>query len=242
METVFWTVMGILFAISLKLTTRWHHELGMGPFEPGKAWPVIDRLLAVTHWGMIGYLLLVKYGSGTMLYILQPCHIVMVLQGTLLMLKPSRVTRGLLHAHFVLILGAFVAIVLPDTDTLEAPFEVEVFFIQHFLIVFVTPLRLLKLHDGGHWRWISVLGGLCIMHLMHWPFYVTTGSLTHVNLQFMQCPTVALAEILKELPPWVITPSYRSLVTILYHIVAIGVAAGYLELGRFLFTRKTKSS
>lgn len=86
--------------------------------------------------------------------------------------------------------GALAAILVPDLSGLDQPFEVKLFFIQHYLVVLVNPLVLLlsrKYHFSlSLWEHLVCFACYSIyIRALLWPI----SQLTMVNLNYSLCHT-----------------------------------------------------
>jgi len=199
----------------------------------------VDYLLAAIHYGVVLQTLLFKINTLKVIYILSPCHMVLLAQAVLLLLPPTPATRRATIVTAVFMLGSFMAMLLPDTITLTQPFEVESFWLEHVLIVFIAPLRIYQRHLHAPWTWPEVTVGLIVCQLMHIPGWMAISYFSHVNVEFMLCPSNGLAALLATQAPlvaWVdsIGLSYRSLLVLGYIIPGMLFGALHLSVGCWL--------
>lgn len=214
------------------------------PLNNGRTFGRIDRLLGTVHLALLAYLVWVKMYTLTGLYMLQPCHIHLLVETILLFTKPTTQSARFVQAHSIFMLGAVMAMVLPDTDELIQPFEFEFYWVEHIVISVITPLRLYYLHNDGTFGLKPLLAGAALFNLYHWPLLLLMDLSSRVNLQFMLCPTLGMAGLLEIMPPEVMDMflSYRSLVAVAFPPLSFTVALGYLILAWLLFRAKVKSS
>lgn len=85
-----------------------------------------------------------KFASQQMIWILNPCHIVTMIQIFLLAAPPSPFAAALFRLHVHWLGGATIALVFPVLNTRMLPFEVQIYFLQHILML-VIPLYLTRL-------------------------------------------------------------------------------------------------
>jgi len=138
-----------------------------------------------------------KVTEGSVIYLLNPCHITTFFQIYFLIsdnTKNNRV-KTLFRIHIHLISGALLAILLPVTNTRVRYMEVESYWMHHFCIYFVVPLFLLaiggnytteSLHDK-HW-WVLSAG---YTFLYHFVILQSLALISQVNLNNMLCPAVS---------------------------------------------------
>jgi len=145
----------------------------------------------VTYCIMFGILTGFKFASRQVVYILSPCHVVTALQIYILASPPSTFTQITFRVHLGLLNGAFLALMFPVLDTYLMPFEVEMFWVQHVLML-VLPVFLAR--QGGpyspeplhhiHHATLSYVIFFLYNFLVLQPVAVLTG----INLNFVLCP------------------------------------------------------
>ncbi len=197
---------------------------------------VIDTLLGCVHFGMYLHLLYFKTNSKALIIVLlQPCHVILLLEGIAVV---SRSKVGVNISLFILpaLIGTLLAMLFPDTSGLEQFLEEPSYWVQHYLIQAI-PLYLLCRRNFQVARlcsWKTVLTGLWILHTLHYTVYEGIDLLITVNVEFMLCPTGAMASIFDLLPPAVLYPSYRTPLTAVVLLVAPCIAYSYVFAARFL--------
>lgn len=63
--------------------------------------------------------------------------------------------------------------------------------------------------------------------------------LLSVNVEFMLCPTGAMTSIFSLVPPWVLFPSYRSIITLLVFIIGPTISIAYITVAKFVLYLKS---
>jgi len=142
----------------------------------------------------VGY----KFASKQLIWLLNPCHVTSLVQMYLLAV-PSESWSGnqtiykcMLHTLH----GPLAALLFPVTSCLILPFEVEIYYIQHWLILLI-PLYLLMIEDGHGYQSHPVLDlhwylkAYWVWSLWHWVVMMWTGYLTLANVGSMLCPAAS---------------------------------------------------
>nr|XP_053638069.1 transmembrane protein 164-like isoform X3 [Cherax quadricarinatus] len=142
-----------------------------------------------------------KFATKQLIYLLNPCHITTAIQIYLLAAPPSKWVTTVFRVHLNFLNGAVLALLFPVTNSRLLPFEVEIYWVQHIMML-VTPYYLLRL--GGVYTvesprdmtWtIMSLGILLIYHFL--PLQII-GMVrmeqimaSQVNLNNMLCPAIS---------------------------------------------------
>jgi len=164
---------------------------------------VILLILTSITWGMeLAY----KMATQQLIYMLQPCHVLCFLNVVLLAIPPEsypRFSTALFRFLVYFLPGPTVAVLFPVTNTLLLPFEVAVYWLEHFFLLFV-PLfylvfksRLASMYENSSFVftmepffdpfWPAASIGI-------WAFYhlcvlLPIGEITLANINATLCPS-----------------------------------------------------
>lgn len=172
-----------------KTTSRHHYHYN----------EVARTFLLLTFAFVYGMEISYKLATKQLAFLLNPCHVISVLEIYLLAALPWAATSRLADGLFKCILhwfhGPLVALIFPVTNTRILPMESEVYWAQHILLVLV-PLYLLLCTRGCYsapqpldFAWIALAYG--IWGLFHWCVLQATAILTLANLGNMLCPAIS---------------------------------------------------
>lgn len=129
------------------------------------------------------------------IYLLNPCHVITCIQIYLLSAEPSRKCTAVFRVHNHLLFGAFLASILPVTNTRISIAEKVSYWIHHLLITFVIPPYLMNLGGAYNREPIKDFSWplLTIIIFGSYMYYVLQGFgvLTLVNVNNMLCPAIS---------------------------------------------------
>jgi hypothetical protein len=191
---------------------------------------VFRNILAIMHVIIIIHLFWCKWLSNTILYLLQPCHLILIFQGIALISEPVLSAEIALYTVPAQV-GALLALVFPDTSGLILPFETEAYWIQHVLITTITPIYLLSYNNTYKLlNMKSIIVGTWMVAELHWGILEGLDYFSTINIDFMLCPTPAMLGAFNAVPSYLLKPlggSYRS--TMCLVVILFGIPLSYLH-------------
>jgi len=140
-----------------------------------------------------------KLANRQMIWLLNPCHMITMLQLYLLSSKNKLINIVLFKLHLYWLTGPLLAILFPVTVTRHLPGEVLIYWVQHFLLVSTPVFLITRDRESSSWnaaftrdqdlRWAGL--ALSLLSLYHWLVLQPIGLLTEVNLNNMICPALS---------------------------------------------------
>lgn len=241
-ESAFWVVFLILLFIIFNLRRRFSalieranlaHQINS---HSSIVESICDNFLGFLHLAMYLQLIYYKFNIYSLINLIQPCHVILLLQGVSLLSKGS---SGTIITILLLpsLTGTLLAMLFPDTSGLDQPYEELSYWLQHYLIQTV-PLYLIARKNFLALKlcnFSTVTLGIWILAFLHWTLYEYVDVYFLVNVEFMLCPTGAMNSIFSQLPSWLFWPSYRSLLCVVVFFVGYLIAGIYILIGSIHF-------
>jgi len=155
---------------------------------PPSAW---TQLWLVAFSVMFGIQIGFKFSTLQLVYLLSPCHMVTAFQIYILASPPSVHTQSIYRVHIGLLNGAVLAILFPVTDTQTQPFEVELYWIQHIMML-LLPMFLSRQGEPFTPEPIKEVSFACLSYAIFFLYHIIilqpVAIFTGINLDFILCP------------------------------------------------------
>jgi len=153
------------------------------------------QVLLVAFCFVMGITLGFKLATRQVIYMLQPCHVISMFQIYLLAAPANKHTTTMFRVHIGFLNGAVLALVFPPTEGYVLPGQVEMFWIQHILMI-VVPLYLAATGEPytcesfGDLSYSGMSSSLTVWYhvLILQPINILTG----MNVDYTLCPPPTL--------------------------------------------------
>ena len=189
LECLFWLIVCAVSYTSYNAQSKFRTlckniELDLSKSKPAPVARMFELCLAMVHFGMFIQIIYYKVNILSLVNMIQPCHVILLLQGVALY---STGTTGVVISLCILpaLTGTLLAMLFPDTGGLDQPFEMQAYWLQHYLIQAV-PLYLLVRRDYvalRHAGFFNIFCGLWVLLLLHFSLYeVNTRAVTESNV------------------------------------------------------------
>ncbi|KAF6778890.1 hypothetical protein AHF37_01533 [Paragonimus kellicotti] len=152
------------------------------------------QILLILHCIVFGMELGFKCASSSLIWALNPCHVLTVIQIFLLSFPPCPLVTHLFRLQMHMLNGPLLAIAFPVLNTRLLPFECGVYFIQHLLLLLVpvilvdqTTVYSVEPFDDLSWVVLS----LSLQVLYHFLILQPIALVTGINLNNILCPAIS---------------------------------------------------
>lgn len=124
------------------------------------------------------------------LFILNPCHITLIIM-TVLLFSRSTPLMLKLHTYWTAwLFGAYLAVLIPHLDGIDS-LEVLLYYYEHLLIVPVGPIILYRRYGFKRPRLLDQLAGFATLIIYQLTVLTSLSRLLKVNLNFSLCHSSA---------------------------------------------------
>jgi hypothetical protein len=131
-----------------------------------------------------------KFPVGKGVFLLNPCHVVLLIQAYLLMTKKTE-KHNVVYALLVsLIFSPWCGIIFAQYGELQGLYEVEMYWFEHFLSALINPLILIiggRYRDRQYFNFTYRLIGFAFFSLYHRVILLPTSLATWANLDQTLC-------------------------------------------------------
>ena len=238
-ESLSWIAILYLLSIPLSISSTLgamqkaagkHQEAN--PIKAGGFQRRAEIAVATLFLCIFAWLFSIKYNNSCLIVLLQPCHLQLIIQAVALLSHgPLGVTLTMLQLPPLA--GTLIAMLIPTMNGLSQ-LEIINFWVQHIMEGLV-PLYLLCRHNfcaSKLCKFSHLAIGQWGFNMLHWTMYEVIDVSFKVNPQFMICPTLALQDLFKSFPPYLLLPSYRTTVCIVFSLIGMFSAYIYVGLSR----------
>ncbi len=151
---------------------------------------LLELILGYFSIGLFIINCIYKMNSGQLIFIMNPCHMISLVEGYLL-ISPNGLTQRTVYTVLMnTLFSPWIALFFPVTAGLDAPFEVPLFWIEHFNCALISPLVLSMAHRYYNKSTISLRNHL-FSHILFGAYQRVVlfplSQLSHVNLNFTLC-------------------------------------------------------
>lgn len=154
----------------------------------------LRQILLVLHTFVFGIEIGFKLATSTLIWILNPCHAITMLQILLLASSSSWLTTFIFRIHLHMMNGPLLALTFPILNTRSLPFEHMTYFVQHILIILIPASFLnqsseFSVEPIDDFSW--VIFSLSIQVLYHFLVLQPIALMTGINLNNILCPAIS---------------------------------------------------
>ena len=188
LESSGWIFVGLLFYVMTNVKQVFHsqyHAIATDISSCKRSPPVrfIEIFLGLILIAVFLAIAYFKIHTNAGIFLIQPCHIICACEAYAMLFPTSPYSTFIAIYLLPAMSGSIMALIFPENDDLQLPFEVEIFWIEHWLIV-LLPIYLLIRQNGivikyanmRHWHTIAI--GLWFLLLLHFAVHEVSQ---HVN-------------------------------------------------------------
>nr|CAX73116.1 budding uninhibited by benzimidazoles 3 homolog [Schistosoma japonicum] len=152
------------------------------------------QILLLLHTFVFGIEIGFKLATSTLIWVLNPCHILTILQILLLASSRPSLRTVIFRIHVHMMNGPLLALTFPVLNTRFLPFERVTYFVQHFLIILIPTTFLnqnseFSVEPIDDFSWVTF--SLSIQVLYHFLILQPIALITGINLNNILCPAIS---------------------------------------------------
>jgi len=204
--------------------------------EPSK----LERFFGEFSLFMFAVQMCYKFPQGTGIFLLNPCHVVLLIEAYILLTKKTE-KHNVIYANLVsLIFSPWCGIIFAQYGGMSGPYEVEMYWIEHFLSALINPLILIiggRYRDRQFFSFTYRLIGFAFFSLYHRLVLLPAALGSWANLDQTLChaetdpfyPTLGkwyylFADLYLQIPSYIFAYSFLIVAEVIYYI---GDSIGY---------------
>jgi len=175
-----------------------------------------------------------KFPQGKGIFLLNPCHVVLLIQAYLLSVKKTE-AQNVVYANLVsFIFSPWCGIIFASYGGLNAPYEIEFYWFEHIFSALINPLVLItggRYRDRQFWNFSYRLIGFAFFSLYHRVVLLPAALGSYANLDMTLChgstdpwyPMLGkwyylFADLYLQIPSYIFAYSFLLVAEVLYYI------------------------
>ena len=115
---------------------------------------LFEKILGIIGFAAFIIQFYIKATYGTLIYIINPCHLLILMQSFLLLTKKTKFTSLVFISCQRWVFGAWLAVVFPDHGGYTS-FEVGLFYVEHYIVAFLGVQTLIIFGRYGAYEGIT---------------------------------------------------------------------------------------